>query len=457
MDSTTKAQSVHRKILVLALPTVAYNLIEMGLGLTDLYMVRSFGSAATAALGMNRQILFLFEAIILAVSVGVVTLISQNLARGAKDVIERVVVQSLTLITFLAFGLGLFGYFSSPIFLALTQASSETADFAVGYLKIYCISLPFMAINAVSAAVLRASKNPMLPLKIAILMAVLNVSLNYGFIHGVAGFPELGVEGAAVGTLIVRVIGVVSFLIILIKFSPSTPLIISKSLPFDYPLIQKVLKVGVPIAIASIYRNAARVVFIAIAGFSVYSVSMHAAVGLGLQIRLISVLPALAFQVALATLVGDAIGREKFDEAQDIGRRGVWLLGALMSVVCGGIFLCSGPIARAFIVNPDDVALGATVLRWFSVGQFFSTLAIGAQGALIGTGDTKPVARIMFVTQWLILVPLAYALLVPMNIDPNGILIAWIVSPIITFVFIYLRFLSGKWRAEAGIKAPSGE
>jgi putative MATE family efflux protein len=443
-----QTQSIYRRILILALPTVAYNLIEMALGLTDLYMVRGFGSAATAALGVNRQICFLLEAIILAGAAGTVTVISQNLARNATDIVEKTVVQSLTLITLLATALGIMGYLASPALLTLSNASPETTHFALGYLKIYCASLPFLAFNAVGAAALRAAKNPMLPLKIVLCMAIANVPLNYGFIHGVVAFPDLGVQGAAVGTLIVRILGVLAFLVVLTRPRQPVRLVPSRLLPFDLSGTRNVLRIGMPIAMAGILRNAARVVIVAIAGLSTLGVSLHAAVGLGLQIRLISILPALAFQVALATLVGDAIGRGKLDEAADIGRRGVLLLAGLMLTVCGTTILLAEPIARAFIVNPDDLAIATRVLRWFSVGQFFSTLAIGAQGALLGAGDTKPVARITFATQWLILVPLAYALLVPLHLDPDGILIAWVISPVFTFLLLYQRFIRAHWKSE---------
>jgi len=447
MDSSTPESGLYKKILLLALPTVAYNIIEMGLGLTDLFMVQSFGTAATAALGVNRQVTFLFEAAILALSIGVVGLVSQNLAKKDLDKVNDLVAQGLLTITALATGLGIAGYFLAPAVLALLKTTPETTLFAVDYLKIYSLSLTFLGLNAVSAAIFRAAKNPWLPLKIAIAMAIINVPLNYGFIHGQFGFPDLGVKGAAVGTLLVRVAGSAAFVLLLLRKNHATPLLPSRIIRIETDTVNRIFRVGTPIAIAGVMRNSARVVFLTVVGFSVYGVSMHAAVGLGLQIRLFSVLPALAFQVALATLVGDAIGRGKFDEADATGRYGVYLLGAIMGVVCIATILLAGPISRAFIEDSDGAVLGAKVLRWFSVGQFFSCLAIGVQGALSGAGDTKPIARVTFITQWLILVPLAYVLLVPFNLDPSGPLIAWAVSPVLTFAFLYARFLGGKWKS----------
>jgi MATE family multidrug resistance protein len=446
MDSSVDKHGIYKKILVLALPTVAYNIIEMSLGLTDLFMVRSFGTAASAALGVNRQVTFLFEAAILALSIGVVALISQNLAKKEMEKVKDIVAQSLLTITALATALGILGYLFSSSVLVLLKASPETAAFAIDYLKIYFMSLTFLGLNAVGAAIFRAAKDPWLPLKIAIAMAVFNVPLNYGFIHGAFGFTELGVKGAAVGTLLVRIAGSAAFLVVLLRGKHDTPLVFSRITKIKTDTVGEIFRIGTPIAIAGIMRNSARVVFLTVVGFSVLGVSMHAAVGLGLQIRLLSVLPALAFQVALATLVGDAIGREKLDDADATGRHGVYLLGVIMGVLCGVIILLAEPIAHAFIQDNEGAELGAKVLRWFSLGQFFSTLAIGAQGALSGAGDTKPIARITFITQWLVLVPLAYILLVPFEIDPNGPLIAWAVSPILTFGLLYIRFLSGKWK-----------
>ena len=447
MTIRTVDHSIYRKIAVLAFPTIAYNMIEMGLGLTDLFIVRSFGSAATAALGLNRQVTFLFEAIILAVAMGVVMLKSQNLAKNDAGYVEKVVAQSLLIVTFLATCLGMLGYLFSPALLAFFQASPETADFAIGYLRIYCISLAFLGLNAVSAAIFRAAQNTWLPLKIAIGMALLNIPLNYFFIHGYGNIDGLGVKGAAVGTLIVRAGGSVVFLSALAFGHHRTRLALNKLFKIDLEIIRRILQVGMPLAVAGLHRNGARIVFLSIAGLSLLGETIHAAIGLGLQIRLFAVLPALAFQVALATLVGDAIGRGKVDEAEKIGRSGMFFLGGIMVGFCGVVFLWAGPISHFFIVDAKGAELGTTVLRWFAVGQFFSALAIGVQGILSGAGDTKPIARIMFMSQWLVLVPLSYVLLVSFNMDPGGLLIAWVIAPVLTFVMLYRRFVNGYWKS----------
>lgn len=447
MNIAASDGGTYRRIVALALPTVAYNVIEMSLGLTDLFMVRSYGEAATAALGLNRQVTFLIETLIFAISVGVVTLVSQSLGRGEKEKAERVVSQSLIAIAVLSIGLSIAGYGLSPTILNALQASPDTVSYGVSYLRIYFFSMLFLGVNAVSAAALRAAKNPWSPLKIVILMSALNIPMNYWLIHGGLGIEALGVRGAAIGTVIARVIGSVLFIVLLVRGRSGIRFVAVYAKTIDFDIVNRVFRVGLPVAMAGLLRNGARLVFIAIAGLSTLGVSFHAAVGLGLQVRLLCVLPALAFQVATATLVGNAIGRNQPDEAEVTGRHGVYLLAAIMGVQCGIIILAASPIARSFIVDPEAAALGARVLRWFAVGQFFSALAIGTQGALSGAGDTKPVAWVTFITQWLILVPLAFALLVPFGMDPIGPLIAWAATPVLTFALLYWRFATGHWRS----------
>ena len=158
----------------------------------------------------------------------------------------------------------------------------------------------------------------------------------------------------------------------------------------DGKLIGSLLRNGVPMALANVLRHGSRVVFLAIAGASTLGGSLQAAAGVGLQVRQISILVALAFQTASAILVGQAIGRNDFRQAEALGWRGLRLLALLLGLVSGIIIVVADPLAELFIGAPEVARLGAKVLRWFAVVQFFSALSIEMQGVLMGAGDTLP-------------------------------------------------------------------
>ena len=437
----------YRRIWTLAWPTVVYGLLELSVGLADLLMVRGLGHEATAAIGLNRQITFLVEAAALAVATGVLTLVSQGVGAGKREQVDGAIQQSMRLVVLLSVPTTLVGYIASRPLLGALQASAETMTHGVPYLHIYFLGTIFLWTNLVAAAVYRGTGDAVTPLKLASVVAVLNLVLNYVFIFGVGSVRSYGVAGAAMGTVTARVIGAMVYLALLGRSTGYARLQWRAWQGSDWTLIRRVLRIGTPLALAGIMRNGARLVFIGMLGVSALGASLHAAVGVGLQVRLISVSLALAFQVAAATLVGQAVGGRDVDRAEALGQRAVVLLAAIMAAVVGAVFVLARPLASLFIADPDVAALGATVLRWFSVAQFFSALSICTQGALTGAGDTKPILWYTITTQWGVLLTLTFVFLVGFGWEPEGPLLAWVLAPALQLVLIQRLFRGGRWKS----------
>ena len=435
----------YRRIWALAWPTLVYSMLELSLGVADFLMVRGLGSEATAAIGLNRQVTFLLESAALAVATGVITLVSQGVGAGNREQVDGAVRQSFRLVVLLGVPTTLVGYLASRPLLVALQASSETLAHGVPYLHIYFLGTLFLWASLVAAAVFRGTGDTLTPLKLAAGVSVLNIGLNYVFVFGVGAVPAYGVAGAAIGTVAARAVGAAIYLVLLVRGTPHARL---RLLPLgvDWGLVRRILRIGWPPALAAIARNGARVVYLALLGLVPLGASLHAAVGVGLQVRLVSVLPALAFQVAAATLVGQAVGARRYDLAHAVGQRTVLLLALIMAGVVAATFLFAEPLAALFIVDPEVAALGATVLRWFAVAQFFSSLSIGTQGALTGAGDTKPIFRYTVVTQWGVLLAVTAGLLILADWAPEGALLAWVAAPVLQLVLMQRLFRSGRWR-----------
>ncbi len=436
----------YRRIWALAWPTLVYSVLELSLGVADFLMVRGLGSEATAAIGLNRQITFLLESAALAVATGVITLVSQGVGAGNREQVDGAVRQSFRLVVLLGVPTTMVGYLASRPLLVALQASPETLAHGVPYLHVYFLGTLFLWANVVAAAVLRGTGDTLTPLKLAAVVSVLNVGLNYVFVFGAGAVPAYGVAGAAIGTVAARGVGAAVYLALLARGTPHVRLRLRPWMDVDRDLMRRILRIGASPALAAVARNGARVVYLALLGMAPLGAALHAAVGVGLQVRLVSVLPALAFQVAAATLVGQAVGARRYDLAQAVGQRTVLLLALIMAGVVAVTFLLAGPIAALFIVDPEVAALGATVLRWFAVAQFFSALSIGTQGALTGAGDTKPIFRYTLVTQWGVLLALTLALLVGAGWTPEGALLAWVAAPALQLVLMQRLFRGGRWR-----------
>lgn len=456
-DNPLLGLALFRRIWGLAWPLIVANAMELVVGLIDLWLVRDFGPAATAAVGLGRQVIFLVEALAVTITSGALTLISQgvgarNRSSSSKGPVGRhfdpdeVVRQSLGLAVLLGFPVTLAGYLLTGPLLAALQVTAETRTFGEPYLRIYFTGILFFWGYQVGAALFRGSGDVWTPLKIAAGVSLLQVALNYVFIHGAGPVPAFEVQGAALGAVLARVCGVLVFLILLLWGRSRVRLCLpAGGQGVDWALIRYLLSVGVPMALANVFRHGSRVVFLAIAGTSALGMSLQAAIGVALQVRLLGVLVALAFQTATATLVGQAVGRGDDVQAEATGRRSVQLLALVMGTISAGLMLVSEPLAELFIDAPEVATLAAQVMRWFAVAQFFSALSIGTQGALLGAGDTLPALRYTIVSEWCLMLPVAY-LLVRLDGEPDGLLAVWVMAPALTLVLMLRRWHSGCWK-----------
>ena len=448
--TTATNRELIKRIWSLSWPTVLFNGLEASLGLVDLLMVRSLGVEATAAVGISRQVTFLVGSIVAALSAGIVTVVSQAAGGERWSDVHRVSWQSLYLLLTVGVPIGLIGTLLSRALLVALGADRATIFHAAPYLQISFMGIVFMWGIVLGAAFFRSLNDPVTPLQIAVGAALVNVPLNYVLIHGPGPMPALGVAGAALGSVTVQAIAATIYFWLLMgrrrvsfpteQTANTITLQRHSERRFDWPLITKMLRIGTPMALAGLVRNGSRLVFLSIVGAGTMGITLHAAVGTGLQVRLIGVLPALAFQIATGTLVGQALGRGDYDEARRIGRRSVELLAVLMIGAVVLLMMFAGPLARLLIEDPATAELGATVVRWFAIAQFFSSLNITLQGALLGAGDTMPNLRYTFLTQWIIMLPLAWTTSHVAGWELYGPMIAWSVAPAILLIFISRRF-----------------
>jgi putative MATE family efflux protein len=440
------------------------NTLELAVGLIEFWLVRPFGPAATAAIGVSRQVTFLLEAMAVVITAGVITLVSQGVGacvrpapagqdKGgdpAKSTIPifppgEVVRQSFALVLLLGIPTALAGYWLSGPLLSCLQASDETRAFGEPYLQVYFLGIIFMWANLVGTALFRAAGDVWTPLKLGLGVSLFQVVLDYFFIYGAGPVPAFEVQGAALGAVSARACGLLIYLLLLLKGTGHLCLRWSSLRGFDWELSRHILRIGVPMALANVLRHGSRVVFLAIAGASALGMSLQAAVGVALQVRLIGILVALAFQTATATLVGQAIGRNDMAQAKLVGLRAVQFLALLMGIIAAILIALANPLAGLFIERPEVAGLGARVLCWFAVAQFFSSLSIGTQGALMGAGDTLPAMRYTLVSEWCLMLPLSY-LLVVLDLAPDGLLAVWVLAPALTLTLMQRRFRSGRWQ-----------
>lgn len=452
----TRYLALDRKLLGtignLAYPVVLANLLQATVGIVDIWMVSRLGTQATAAVGLSRQLIMIVIISVAGLAVGTRTMVAQFTGARRPDMVTRVVVQSILVTFFVSVGTSLVGVVFGPLLLVVVGAGPEITALGTPYMQLFFALSIFMIFNFMFNAMLQGAGDMKTPLAIMAFINVIHVFFNYMFIYGVGPFPEMGVTGAAAGTMTSRFVGVLIGLGVL--FSGRFAVKISTRASFlpDRDLMRRLLRIGIPVAGQNVVRTLANFGFLwvvtnsAAAGFR--RQANVAAYTIGIQSEAFSFMPALALAIVATTLVGQAQGAGDSSEAE---RRG-WIVGVIgvvaMSMIGVVLFLFAPQIISVFNEAGDEAVAeaGIAYLRINALVEAFLALAIVMRGGLDGAGDTRPPLYYTILSQWLIRLPLSYALVMSLNMGINGAWYAMAFSTVIQGILTANRFRSNRWK-----------
>ncbi len=436
----------------LAYPVVLANLLQATVGIIDIWMVSRLGTGATAAVGMSRQLIMIVITSIAGVAVGTRTMVAQFTGAERQDMVSRVAAQSILATLFVSVAISAAGVALGPALLYLVGADPQLRALGTPYMQVYFALSIFMIFNYIFNAILQGAGDTKTPLMIMVFINVIHVFFNYVFIYGVGPFPQMGVTGAALGTMTSRFVGTAVGLGVL--FSGRFAVKLSRTMSFrpDWHLMWRVLRVGIPVAAQNVVRTLANLGFLWVvtnsAAAAVARQANVAAYSVGIQSEAFSFMPALALAIVATTLVGQAQGAGDSAEAE---RRG-WVTGIIgvvaMSLAGLALFIFAPQIIAVFNTAGDRLVAeaGVAYLRINALAEPFLALSIVMRGALAGAGDTRPPLYYTIFSQWLIRLPLSYALVMLTGVGISGAWYAMAFSTGIQGVLTANRFRSNKWK-----------
>ncbi|HHH27238.1 MAG TPA: hypothetical protein ENK57_02660 [Polyangiaceae bacterium] len=237
-----------------------------------------------------------------------------------------------------------------------------------------------------------------------IVMHVCNLALNYTLIFGHFGAPALGATGAGVGTAIATYIGTLVYLVQSVRIARGRGFL--RGLP-GKETMRTMSRLSVPSGIRQVFFAGGLTVLFWIVG-KVGTIELAAATVV-INLMLVAYLPGIGLGMAAASLVGQALGRgDRRDAAQwgwDVSKLGVGILATLGLPMV----LIPGPLLSMFIDDPATIAVGTLPLR--VVGATIAVDGVGQilQAAMLGAGDSRRVMVAAIALQWLLFLPVAYA------------------------------------------------
>ena len=440
-------RTIFRRLLDLAMPIIGLNVLSVITLAVDTAMCGRLVNAeeALTALGFASQLIFLLMVAMLGLTVGTVAFIAR--AYGARQIerVNHVLHQSIVLTYVVSIGVALIGNLGADIVMEWLGADATVRALGLDYLRPLLTFTVFFYLNMLFAAALRAVGNTMLPFTIALFSNLLNIVLNYGLILGRLGFPELGVRGAAWGTVVAQAVAVLLMVIILGRDVVPGLRARLRLAPIDRPLANDLFRVGAPAALDMVILNVA---FLSIVGMlaRVAQVTV-AAHGIGLRIQSLAFVPGLGVSQAIGAMVGNALGAGNEPEAREVVRGGVILSSVIMTVLGLAIVFGAEPIIAIFDVDPAT-ELGRYSILWMRVlgwGMPVVGINIALVGMLRGAGATNTSLLINIVGTIAIQVPLSWFLGFVVGWGAFGIWVALPISFVVRMGLGIVAYRHGGW------------
>ncbi len=450
MMSETTNKHFYQTLIKIAIPIFFSQLMGSLLGIIDTFMVTELGDNALSAVGIGSQFLFLSNILQFGLFSGLSIFIAQYYgSRSYKD-IYRVFWMMLFLgLAIALIFLSLVLWIPQPLIhvFNLSDTPNQTViDLGVSYLSIIGYTFITSTIAFAISMLARNVGKVLWPSLFQIFGVLLNTFLNYGFINGYMGFPNLGVKGAALATLISSsVMAILSIVYLLLSHEKALKVKLSALKGMTKAFMKKIIKTALPVLLNEGFWGLGMTVFLIAYGF--IGDKAVGAVYLSNQINNIFWVATIAIANASAVMLGNKLGENKLDIARSWEKR-FRKLGLILGLVIGVILFLLAPVIVPLFGNLTDevthmVVLILRVYAIYAPIKFLNAIAI--VGTLRSGGDTKFALFAEVLGLWGVGVPLAFILSYFTNLDLYVIIIFVNFEEIMKFIITNKRVTSGKW------------
>ncbi|UAB82491.1 MATE family efflux transporter [Marixanthomonas sp. SCSIO 43207] len=431
----------------LATPVILGMLGHTVVALVDNIMVGQLGTAELAAVSLGNSFMFVAMSLGIGFSTAITPLVAEADGENNFETGKSSFKHGLFLCTVLAVFLFLILLLAKPLMYIMNQPE-EVVDLAMPYLNLVAISIIPLIIFQAFKQFSDGLSMTRYPMYATVVANVVNVILNYIFIFGKLGMPELGVVGAAIGTLASRVIMVGYLWYILSQHYKSRDFVLNiKFFTLSKAMLKKVWNLGVLSAMQMFFEVAIFTSAIWLSG--ILGKNPQAANQIALNLSSMTFMVATGFSVAAMIRVGNQKGLKRFLELRRI-TFSIFLLSTLLAVVFAIFFMIFNTALPKLYLDYDNMAefadnyevvsIAAKLLLIAAVFQISDTVQVVALGALRGMQDVKIPTLITFIAYWLIGFPISYYLSLYTDYGSAGIWFGLLAGLTASAILLFIRF-----------------
>lgn len=391
------------QIFQIALPIIGGMMSQNILNLVDAAMVGQLGSAPLAAVGLASFVNFVAASIFMGMAAGVQAMVARRVGEGRLHDAANPLNGALVAIFFSAIPVTLLLIWFSHDILSLLNDDPEVVSHGSQYLDARLLSIMAIGMNFSFRGYLSAIRMTHFYFKTLLVMHSINILLNYLLIFGNWGFPELGAQGAGLGTSISMFGGTLLYFFLTVKYTKQYGF--GLHLPHQETFWQ-VVKISLPSSLQQLFFSMGFTTLFWIVGQ--VGTKELAAANVLTTLTLVAILPSIAFGMSSATLVGQALGRKDPEDAHRWAWDTVKIGMVSISLLSIPMWLVPEAILSIFLHEPGVIEIARVPLQLVGIAIVIDAVNLILMSSLQGAGATKVTMLVGIVCQWLIFLPLAW-------------------------------------------------
>lgn len=444
MDYTTG--SIRKAVFMLAIPMILEMSMESVFALVDLFFVGHLHNSqhTLQTVSLTESVLSIIYSLAIGISMAATAVVARRIGEKNPEAAATAGVQAIWLALGLTAVISIAGFIYAEDILRIMGAENETISIGVTYTRIMMGgSLVIMLLFLING-IFRGAGDASMAMKSLMLANVCNIILCPLLINGLGPIPAFGLNGAAMATTIGRGIGV-CFQVYHLFGGKGIIKIHRKNVKLELPIIKSIVNIASPATLQFIIGSCS---WIALARLVAETGHSTASAGYQTAIRVVIffILPAWGLSNAAATLVGQNLGAQQPERAQESVLKTAQYSAIFMGIV-SLIFLFGAPPIIGIFTNDEAVKeIAVQALRIITLGYIFYGVGMVMTSAFNGAGDSWTPTWINLFGFWLFQIPLAYLLAEHFGLGPTGVFIALPVSETAIAIAAYFLFKRGKWK-----------
>lgn len=420
-------------LIKMSLPSVVAMLVMALYNVVDTFWIARISSESIAALTICFPIQMIFGGLGIATGVGAGSFVSQMFGAGDESKANRAAGQVIFLSIFFGVVLILSATFFYEPILRFFGATESILPLSSQYLTVVVFGTPFLFFMMTTDYLFRAEGNPNVPMFVISFSAAMNTVLDPFLIFGWGPFPEMGIKGAALATVISQFAVIFLSAYFLLSSHSRYRLKFSYILP-NTSIILSIFKVGIPTFIIHLAMSLVLTVYNQILG--AYGPLAIATMGLGFRINGILMMVLFGIGHGVMPMVGFNYGAYNYERLREIVSVAARFSALIGAVSCLLIEIFTRPLLTIFTDDPELLAIAVPAFRIYVLTQFLVGPNIVWINLFNGIGKGTTSMTILLTRQFIFLIPLVY--LLPLYFGLNGV---WMSQPIANvLVFLIILF-----------------